>query len=324
MPKHKYRFNPESLSYDKIRLSFKDILIKLFTFFTASIVISVLYYIVFSSFFNSPKEKNLIRENSKLELQYEMLEKRLAQIDKVLDDMQHRDDNIYRTIFEAEPIPRTIREAGFGGTNRYVELEGFDNSDLIIETTRKLDKISKRLYVQSKSYDEIIEKALNKEDMLASIPAIQPISNKDLTRTASGYGWRIHPIYKIKKFHEGIDFTAPVGTDIYATGNGTVVDLDRNPFRGYGNMVRIDHGFGYTTLYAHMNSINVKLGQVVRRGDVIGTVGNSGLSTAPHLHFEVSKNGKKVNPINFFFNDLSPEEYDRMIEISTNNGQTFD
>jgi murein DD-endopeptidase MepM/ murein hydrolase activator NlpD len=324
MAKINYRFNPESLSFDKIGTSFRNWILKAFTYFTASIVIAVLYYMIFSHYFDSPKEKALIRQITQKDLQFELMQKKLEQVSKVLDDIQERDDNIYRIILEAEPISKTVREAGFGGINRYEELEKTTNSALIVETAKNLDIISKRLYIQSKSYDEVIEKALNKEHLLACLPAIQPISNKSLTRAASGYGWRIHPIYKIRKFHEGMDFTSPTGTEIYATADGIVAVIENNPDRGFGNMVTLDHGFGYRTVYAHMEGFNVKLGQKVKRGDVIGYVGSTGLSTAPHLHYEVHKYGKPVNPINFYFNDLTPSEYDQIIDISSRSGQTFD
>jgi murein DD-endopeptidase MepM/ murein hydrolase activator NlpD len=324
MAKVKYRFNPESLSFDKVRTSFKVWIVKSFTFFSASIVISIIYYIIFSYFFDSPKERSLVRVNEQMKLQYEIAQKRLDEITKELDDIQERDDNIYRTIFEAEPIPKSVREAGFGGVNRYEALERSTNSELVIETFKKLDIISKRLYVQSKSYDEVIEKAMNKEQMLACLPAIQPVSNKNLERTSSGWGWRIHPLYKIKQFHSGQDFAAPIGTEIYATGDGMVEKIESSKYSGYGNCVVVDHGFGYKTRYAHMNEFNVKLGQKVKRGTVIGFVGNTGMSTGPHLHYEVEKNGEKINPVNFFFNDLSAEQFDEIIRISNNEGQTLD
>ena len=226
-------------------------------------------------------------------------------------------------IFEAEPIPPSVRSAGFGGVNRYIDLQGYESADLVIETAQRLDKISKKLYVQSKSYDEVINLAKNKEKMVACVPAIMPIANKDLRRTASGWGWRIHPIYKIRKFHYGMDFTAPTGTEIYASGDG-VVEVVENSLRGYGKRIVIDHGFGYKSLYAHLNDFNVKRGQKIKRGEVIGFVGSTGTSTAPHLHYEVFKNNKKVNPVHYYFNDLTPEEFDKMIFISSNSGQSFD
>ena len=323
MAKVKYRYNPDSLSYDRIEKSFGKKLLVLISYlvviFTAAIILNLLY----SGFFNTPKEKRLLRENNQLLFQYELLNDKVSSLESVLSDIEKRDDNIYRTIFNAEPIPRSVRDAGFGGVNRYEYLEGFNQSNVVIETAKKLDKITKAVYVQSKSYDEIIGLALNREDQLASLPAIQPISNKDLTRTASGWGFRIHPIYKILKFHYGMDFTAPTGTEIYATGDGRIITVEWSR-RGYGNQIIIDHGYGYKTMYAHLSDFNVRLGQEVKRGDVIGYVGNTGLSTAPHLHYEVYMNNKKVNPINYYFNDLSPEEFNRMIELSMHSGQTFD
>jgi murein DD-endopeptidase MepM/ murein hydrolase activator NlpD len=323
MVKVQYRFNPESLSYDRIKKSFGKKLMIVLSYVVVLLTCAIVLNLLYSGLFNTPKEKRLMRENGQLLFQYDLLNQKVSNLETILADIEKRDDNIYRTIFNAEPIPRSVRDAGFGGVNRYEYLEGFDQSEVVIETAKKLDKLTKALYVQSKSYDEIIGLALNREDQLASLPAIQPISNKDLTRTASGWGYRIHPIYKILKFHYGMDFTAPTGTEIYATGDGRIITVDWSR-RGYGNQVIIDHGYGYKTMYAHMSDFNVKLGQEVKRGDVIGYVGSTGLSTAPHLHYEVYVNNKKVNPINYYFNDLSPEEFDRMIELSLRSGQTFD
>ena len=323
MAKVKYKFNHNSLKYDKIVFTLKQKFYRFLTYFTATLVIAVIYNVFFIVFFDTPKEKGLMRENQQLTTQYEILNNRFDLVDKTLEDLQERDDNIYRVIFEAEPIPPSVRSAGFGGTNRYVDLQGFKNSDLVTETARRLDKITKQLYVQSKSYDEVIEMAENKEEMVASVPAIMPISNKDLRRTASGWGWRIHPIYKIRKFHYGMDFTAPTGTEIYATGDG-VVEVVEVSLRGYGKRIIINHGFGHKSLYAHLNGFNVQKGQKVKRGEVIGYVGSTGTSTAPHLHYEVFKNNKKVNPVHYYFNDLTPAEFDKMIFISSNSGQSFD
>jgi len=323
MAKSRYHFDPESLSLHKIRLSFKGLLMKIITYFFAGIVISVAFYFVFLRFFDSPKERILKRENEQLKLQYEIISKKMDRIADVLEDLRQRDDNIYRSIFEAEPIPRSVREAGFGGVNRYADFEGYENSLLVINTAKKLDKILKQIYIQSKSYDQVIPLAINKEGMLKSIPAIQPVANKGLERTSSGFGWRIHPWYKIKIFHPGFDFAAPMGTEVYATGDG-VVERTENSFRGYGNNIVIDHGFGYKTLYAHLSAFKVVPGQKIKRGDIIGLVGSTGLSTGPHLHYEVIKNSEKINPANYFFNDLTPEQYDQIITISNNNGQALD
>lgn len=293
-------------------------------YFTGSLILAVLYGAIFTFLFDSPKEKVLKRENEQMRLQYELLSKDLEKVEKVLAHLQETDDNLYRTVFEAEPIPTSLREGGIGGVNRYEELEGYDNSSIVIETAMRLEKIKKKTYVQSKSFDEIIVLASEKEEMLRSIPAIMPISNKDLTRTASGWGYRIHPIYKIRRFHYGMDFTAPTGTEVYSTGDGTIASI-KSSMRGLGNHITIDHGFGYQTVYAHLNSFNnLRVGQKVKRGDVIGFVGSTGLSTAPHLHYEVHLNGNRVDPANYYFNDLSPEEYERMIELAMRSGQSFD
>jgi murein DD-endopeptidase MepM/ murein hydrolase activator NlpD len=323
MAKHKYKFNPESLSYIRVTRSTRQKLIRFLTYFSASVVLSIFYVLVFSSFFDSPVEKGLKRQISELKVNYTLLNDQLGTVENLLTDLQKRDDNIYRTIFEAEPIHSSVREAGFGGSNRYKDLEKLENSDIVIGVKSNLDKIMKKIYIQSVSYDKIIDLAKNKEKMLASIPAVMPISNNDLTRTASGWGWRIHPIYKIRKFHFGMDFTAPTGTDVYVTGDGVVEEIE-STFRGYGNKVVINHGFGYKTIYGHLNGFNIKPGQIVHRGDIIGFVGNTGLSTAPHLHYEIELNGNKVNPVNYYFNDLTASEYEKMIEISLNSGQTFD
>jgi murein DD-endopeptidase MepM/ murein hydrolase activator NlpD len=322
MTRSKYKFNPESLSYDRIRISFRRRLLIFLSYLSIVFLFASILNVLYSSIFDTPNEKRLIRENDQLLLQYELLNNRLDNLETVLGDMEKRDDNIYRTIFNAEPIPKSVRDAGFGGVNRYEMLEGYDNAEIVINSTQRLDKLTKEVYVQSKSYDEIIDMAKRREEQLACLPAIQPISNKDLTRTASGWGYRIHPIYKIRKFHYGMDFTAPTGTEVYVTADG-VVDVVEQSRRGYGNKIVIDHGFGYQTLYGHLNGFNVRKGQKVKRGDLIGFVGNTGLSTASHLHYEVHLNGNKVNPVNYYFNDLTPEEWDRMIQLSLKAG-SFD
>jgi hypothetical protein len=323
MPNSRYRFNPESLSFDRIRLGFRAMLMRGLAFFVGSFLIAMVYYLLFALFIDSPKEKALLREIDQLTLQYDIIQKDMGNLEKVIGQLEETDDNLYRTIFEAEPIPSTLREGGVGGVNRYKELEGYDNSKIVIETAKRLDKIRKRIVVQSKSFDELIRLAKGKEDMLKCIPAILPISNKDLTRTASGFGWRIHPIYKISKFHYGMDFTAPSGTDVYATGNGVVADVITSK-RRLGNHIIIDHGFGYKTIYAHLDRANVRKGQKVTRGDVIGFVGSTGLSVAPHLHYEVKLNDVNVDPVNYYFNDLTADEYEKMIEIASKTGQSFD
>ncbi len=323
MAKAKYKFNQETLSYTKVERNLKATFSRLMLLLSASLVMASIMTVVFLQFYETPKTKSLKRENQRLLTQYELMYKNLETIDKVLADLQQRDDNLYRVIFEADPIPSSIRKAGFGGINKYAQLESLDNSELVINTARKLDIISKEAYIQSKSYDELLGLALNKEKMLASIPAVMPISNKDLKRTASGWGFRIDPVYKIKRFHYGMDFTAPVGTEIYSTGDGVVKDVQTSR-TGFGRWVIIDHGFGYETLYGHMSGFNVKKGQTVKRGSVIGYVGNTGKSTGPHIHYEVHKNGKPVNPQYYYFKDLTPQEYETMVALSGNTGQSYD
>jgi hypothetical protein len=319
---NKYRFNPDTLSFDKIERNVRTLIKKTLGYLSTGIVSGIIFFFIFLQFFETPVTKRLKRENGQLLSQYNLMNKDIEKISKALEDIQMRDDNIYRVIFEADPIPSSVRMAGFGGANRYTKLESMDNSELIVSVAKKLDILSKQVYVQSKSYDDVVKMALGKEKMLASIPSIMPVSNKDLKRTASGWGMRMHPIYRIPRFHYGMDFTAPTGTDVVATGNGIVKEVDRNA--GYGNIIVIDHGYGYETLYGHLSRTNVKVGQTINRGDLIGFVGSTGASTAPHLHYEVMKNGQKVNPQNYYFQDLNPMEYEKMISISSNTGQSFD
>lgn len=323
MAKVKYRFNAHTLSYDKIVISFKTRLKRFLALFSTTLASSLLLAFIFLQFYESPKTRAMKKENERLLTQYELLYKDLGTVEKVLNELEQRDNNLYRVIFESDPIPSTIRKAGFGGVNRYSQLESLDNSELVIKTAEKLDVLSKEAYIQAKSYDEVMKMALNKEKLVASMPAIMPISNKSLKGTASGWGFRIHPIYKIKMFHYGMDFTAPIGTKIYATGDGVVKEVE-SEYGGFGKFVVIDHGFGYETLYGHMSKFNVRVGEHVKRGSVIGYVGSTGTSTGPHVHYEVHRNGEPVNPQNYYFKDLNAKEYDKMVRISSNIGQTFD
>jgi len=322
MSKGRYRINPETLELERVRLKGKDLLKRGVYYLLGGVVFATIVLFFAYSFFDSPKELMLNRENQQYAMQLELMNKRLDQLSSVLKDIEERDDNIYRTIFEAEPVPVEERTAGIGGVDRYKNLKGYKNTELITKTAMKIDQLSRELYVQSKSFDEVYNLARNKAKMLASIPGIQPVSNKDLKRIASGFGYRIHPIYKTLRMHEGIDFTAPIGTPIYATGNGTVERL-KSRMSGYGKVVKIDHGYGYETLYAHMSKIIVRPGQKVKRGEIIGYVGNTGRSTGPHLHYEVIKNKKPVNPVHFFYQDLTPEEYEKVIEISSRPTQSM-
>jgi murein DD-endopeptidase MepM/ murein hydrolase activator NlpD len=323
MPKSKYKFNHETLSFIKVKPSIKDKLVRGLTYLMATIVITIIYYSIYTSFFDTPKERGLKREKQELLSKFDTLSRKYSRVEAVLKDIQQRDVNIYRTIFEAEPLPLSIRSAGIGGSDRYSELEGLSNSDIVVETTKKLDNLIQQENFQTKSFDEIIDLAKKKVEEIRCIPNIQPISNKDLTRVASPFGVRIHPYYKVLKMHTGMDFTASTGTEIYATGDGIVFDVDRSK-RGYGNTVIIDHGFGYKTLYAHLSEILVRPGAKVKRGTVIGLVGNTGMSLAPHLHYEVRLNDNPINPINFYFNDLTPDEFEKMLALAANSGQSLD
>ncbi len=311
----KYRFNPQTLTYEEIPIKFKERVRKVLWTILSGLVFASITLFVGYHFFGSPKEKMLQREVAQYELQYELLNDRLNQLQVVLDDIQNRDDNIYRIIFEAEPIPSSTRKAGFGGSNRYARLDGYKNSEVIIKTAERIDKVASQLYVQSRSFDEVYTMAKSKGEMLQSIPAIQPLNNKDIKYVSSYFGYRIHPIYKRKMFHDGIDLTAQIGTPIYATGDGTIIEAKRSS-DGYGKKIVIDHGFGYKTVYAHLSGFKVKRREKVKRGQIIGFVGNTGISTGPHLHYEVQYNGRKVNPVYYFFNDLSPEEFERIVDVS--------
>ena len=322
--KSTYYYDEKSLSYKEIKS--KEIWgFTVFKYLMSSLIIASFITFLFISFVDSPKEKKLKREISNLELQYKSIQQQLINTELVLDDIQQRDDNIYRMIFGIDPIDSSIRKAGFGGANRYKQYEGYSYSDLVIETRKNIDKLKKQLFIQSKSFDEVIDLAKNKAEMLASIPAIQPISNDNLNRMASGFGMRIDPIYKTKKFHYGMDFSAPIGTPIYATGNGVVEKIKRSRSKkDYGNYILINHGYDYQSFYAHLDKVLVSKGQKVNRGDLIGHVGNTGKSTAPHLHYEIRYKKQKINPVNFYHSDLTPEEYEQMLNIASQENQSFD
>lgn len=323
MAKVRYHFNTNSLKIEKVKVTFRQKFLRFLSVVFTGLVFASLVLVLAYNFLESPKERMMQRELDQYKLQFTILNDKLEKVQAVVSDLRERDDNIYRVILESEPIPSTVREAGYGGADRYARLEGYKNTDIIKNTSRKLDLITSQLYVQSKSFDEVFALAIRKEELIASIPAIQPVANKDLRRIGSYFGYRTDPFYKVTKFHEGIDFTAPVGTEIYATGDGVVKTIEYSR-RGYGNMIIINHGFGYETVYAHLSKVNIKPGQKVKRGQIIGFVGNTGKSTAPHLHYEVRKNGNPIDPINFFFNDITPEEYALMIDQSERPSQTLD
>ena len=318
----KYKINPDTLVLEQVEHGLRYWLRQTGIYILSGVVLGVIFLYLFLIIFPSPREKQLLREKELLEAEMATLNRQVDQMQIVMADLQQRDDNLYRVLFGAEPIPLSIRQ----GTQRkiayYEELAQMTNSQLAADLALKVDVLEKELYVQAKSYDEVLELAKTQEIRMENIPAIQPVMNKDLKRVASGFGLRIDPVYHVRKFHQGMDFTAPTGTEIFATGNATVKFTGWK--QGYGNTVILDHGFGYETLYAHLYKSLVRKGQRVRRSDIIALVGNTGKSTGPHLHYEVRLNGKPVDPRNYYFYDLSPEEYDQMIQLSNNFGQMLD
>ena len=323
MKKEKFYYNLKTLQYEKVKVSWTTRIIRFLGFFSAAIVTAFLITIIGGSLFSSPKEKMLMQENKTQKEQLQYLSSSIEELSTIVENLQERDRNIYRVIFEAEPVSSSVWNSGVGGSARYQELAKYNTGELMVDVNMKLDALKRKMYWQSQSYDEIAKLVHNKEEKLQSLPAIQPVSNSDLKRMASGYGWRIDPVYGVSKFHAGMDFTAPTGTEIYATGKGVAVKVSYST-GGYGNRVIIDHGYGYQTLYAHLSEFAVKQGETVHRGQVIGYVGNTGKSVGPHLHYEVHKNGEKVNPVYFYYQDLDDEQFEEMIRLSENTGSSLD
>jgi murein DD-endopeptidase MepM/ murein hydrolase activator NlpD len=274
------------------------------------------------AFFDSPNERKLRSEVNQQELQILSLKDKLSSLSTEMAVLEKRDEEIYREIFGA-PLPESLRASGIGGTQRYENLNNLTLGSSLKSLNERMDELQRKAKVQKTSYSELVALAKKKTKMLASIPAIQPIPNKDLKRMASGYGYRIDPFYKTRKFHAGMDFTAPTGTEVHTTGDG-VIEVVETKRWGYGKCIVVNHGFGYKTRYGHLTSFKVKVGQKVTRGQVIGLVGSTGKSTAPHLHYEVELNGQKQNPANFYYNDLTSEQYEEMIELSSHPNQSFD
>ena len=324
MKKVKYYYDPETLSYKRIRNKKRTKVRNALIFLLAAALFgSILSLIIINSrLFFTPREVMLAREIKAYETNYEILNRKMELVEQVLADVQERDNNMYRLYFNAPIIPDSVRKGGFD-PNKYKDLEKLGSSKLVANTTKRLDKLRKQLVIQSKSLDEINKLSKEKEKFLASIPAIQPVNNKDLKRMASGYGWRTDPFTKARKFHYGMDFSSPQGTPVYAAGDGVVIRAD-DASSGYGNHIRIDHGYGYVTLYGHLSAYNVRAGQRVKRGDLIGKVGSTGRSEAPHLHYEVMKNGEHINPIHFYYGHLSADEYAEMLRVSTQENQSLD
>lgn len=325
MTKVKYYYDPDTLSYRKINLraskKYRNVL--LFLLGSALFGFLGLLLLLNTNLFNTPRELALQREVHNYELRFDLLNRKMTQIEEVLGNIEDRDNNIYRWYFEANPIPEEQRRVGFGGVNRYKDLEGYSNSDMIIATSKRMEIIQKQLVIQSRSLDEITKLAAEKEEFLAAIPAIQPIRNEELKRIASGFGWRSDPFTKARKMHWGMDFTAPRGTPVYASGDGEISRADNNS-SGFGKHIRIEHGYGYMSIYAHLSQYNVKPGQQVKRGDLIGFVGSTGRSQAPHLHYEVWKDRDKINPINFYYGSLTAEEFENMLKIANQENQSLD
>lgn len=320
MSKTKFRFNPETLEYEKVSSDYKGAIIKTLGILSFAALVAIISYTVA---LQGNDTETLQRELSEYEVQFKLLNQKTREIQSQLDDLAQMDDDVYREIFGADPISDDVRKAGTGGIDKYLSLDALSDGEKIKELHQKIDNMSSQYEVQKQSYNKLIKMAQNKSKMLASIPAIQPIPNKNLRRVASGFGYRVDPIYKTRKMHKGMDFTAPTGTKIYATGDA-VVQKVQNKRWGYGKHVVLNHGYGYSTLYGHMSRINVRVGQKVKRGQLIGLVGSTGKSTGPHLHYEVRKNGNAVNPVGYFYNDLTSEQYEEMLKLSSNPNQSFD
>ncbi len=324
MARIKYYYDTETCKYERVRTKKSDVVLNALGILTLTLIMAVGLMFLYSSYFESPKELILRNEVKELEFYYDKLNTDVEKLSAILNNIENRDDNIYRVVLGAEPIEKSVRDAGVGGADRYADIreKDIEHDELVIGLHEKVDKLRRKLYIESKSQDEVVTMADNKEKMLAAIPAIQPIANKQLIALASGFGNRIHPVYKVKKMHAGIDFAAEIGTPIYATADGKVALVDVK-FSGYGKMVEVDHGFGYRTRYAHMHEFAVRTGQNLKRGDLIGYVGNTGMSTAPHLHYEVLINGEQVNPVHYFFNDLTPAEYEKILELASTENQSL-
>jgi len=324
MARIKYYYDTETCKYERVRTTTGDLVLNILGIFCITLVLAVGLMVLYFSYFESPKELMQRNEITELEFYYGNLKHEVDKLNVILADMEHRDDNIYRVVLGAEPIESAIREAGVGGMDRYAEIKDKPilHKELIVDLHEAVDKLRRKIYIEGKSQDEIVKLAEDKQKLYAAIPAIQPVSNKELLALASGFGMRVHPIYKVKKMHAGIDFAAVIGTPIYATADG-VVDVVQVSFSGYGKMVELDHGFGYRTRYAHMHGFAVHQGQRVKRGELIGYVGDTGLSTAPHLHYEVMINRQQVNPVHYFFNDLNATEYEKIIELASIENQAL-
>jgi len=323
MKKIKYYYNTNTLRYEKLETPLRVTLLRVLGFMSAAVVTALILVSLAYKYFPSANEKRLMQRNEALQDNYYTLNDKVQKLQGQMAELEKRDNNVYRAIFEAAPIPDSARAKAAEQEQEIRLVQGMDQENLYISVATTLNKLSARIINQTKSYTAIDGFIKNKEQLLACTPAIQPVSNKDLNRIASGFGYRIDPVYKTTKFHAGLDFAAPQGTPIYATANGTV-EVAGNTGNGYGNHVVINHGYGYETLYGHMYRVKVRSGQRLKRGDLIGYVGSTGKSTGPHCHYEVHKNGAVVDPIYFFYNDLTPEQFDRILKMASSSNQSFD
>ncbi|MEO7310048.1 MAG: peptidoglycan DD-metalloendopeptidase family protein [Chitinophagaceae bacterium] len=323
MKKVKYFYNTHTLRYEKLETPLRVKLLRVFGFIAAALVSSVIIVLIGQRYFPSNSERNLKDENTQLNYQLKILQQQLVEIDQRLDAVEKHDNTVYRNIFEAAPLPDSARVKGVERIAELTKVSRMNENQLVQSISTSMQTLYNRLDNQTKSFDDIEKMVANKALLLAAIPAIQPVSNKDLTRIASGFGYRTDPIYKVTKMHSGLDFTAPQGTPIYATADGTVESADIGS-TGFGNHVVIDHGYGYETLYGHMVRIKAHAGQKVKRGEMIGWVGSTGKSTGPHCHYEVHKNGTPVDPIYYFYNDITPEQFDRLLKLAATSTQSFD
>ncbi|MGZ5285785.1 MAG: M23 family metallopeptidase [Flavisolibacter sp.] len=323
MKKIKYFYNTHTLRYEKLVTPLRVKLLRVFGFIAAALVTSVIISYFAFQFVGSPAEKLLRTQNEQLKDRYVQLNSQVKNIQQQMSELEKRDNDVYRSIFEAKPIPDSARAEAMERQLEIARVESLQGNELISSIQTSLANLSSRVAVQKKSYLELADLLNNKEKLLAATPAIQPVSNKDLSRIASGFGYRIDPVYKTVKFHAGLDFTAPQGTPIYATADGTIRTAGLSD-GGYGNYVVIDHGYGYETLYGHMVRIKARRGQRVKRGEVIGYVGSTGKSTGPHCHYEIHKNGQKLDPVYFFYNDLSPQQFDQLLKRAAASNQSFD
>ena len=325
MAKVKYYYDSENLAYRKIKTRKRKKFGVIALFLVASALFGFLCFIVLlnTPYFETPKDRLQAREIENLKLNFSILNKKMDQVDDVVADIENRDNNLYRVYFNISAIPDSVRKSGYGDINRYKKLAGYDNSQLVINTTKRVDVLTKELVIQSKSLDIILDLAKAKNKFLAAIPAIQPVRNENLKRLASGFGYRTDPFTKARKMHKGMDFSAKIGTPIYATGDGVIAKAD-NTASGYGNHIVIRHGYGYETLYGHLSKYNARAGQRVKRGDIIGYVGSTGRSEGPHLHYEVHKDGNVVNPLNFYYGNISAIEYVAISKLANQENQSLD